>query len=127
MNFGDKIYSVGKANYEYMLDIDPEKEMCQITFIGRNFRNETDYRKTVENIKLKKSYLISNYSRTGNIPSAISLLTNALNEGARDNYVIAQSLRLLLKNNPNLLQDIEDGLENLDNYDKEGPLNKEEN
>ena len=127
MSFGDKIYSIGKANNEYMLDIDPEKEMCQITFIGRNFKDKTEYRKTVENMELRKSYLIFNYSRTGNAPSAISLLTNALNKGARDNYVIAQSLRLLLKNNPNLLQDIEDGLENLDNYDKEGPLNKEEN
>ena len=51
MNFGDKIYSVGKANHEYMLDIDPEKEMCQITFIGRNFKDQTEYRKTIENIE----------------------------------------------------------------------------
>lgn len=101
--------------------------MCQITFIGRNFKDKTEYRKTVENMELRKSYLIFNYSRTGNTPSAISLLTNVLNKGARYNYVIAQSLRLLLKNNPNLLQDIEDSLENLDNYDKERPLSKEEN
>lgn len=28
MNFGDKIYSVGKANHEYMLDIDSKKKKC---------------------------------------------------------------------------------------------------